>query len=415
MSNKIIDQVYDVVKAGFDLGISHQNFGDMSFSGEKMSMESGQEIINFSLCDYLGLSTDERLKEGAIQSIRKNGVYTAVSRTYLKLYDYKEAEEAVSKIFQHPTIIVPRTTLAHISTLPIIIDKEDAMILDHQVHTSVRLGSEIVRAQGVHTELLRHNNMSKLEERIKSLSEKYHRVWYLADGVYSMYGDTLPIHEIKTLMDKYPQFYCYVDDAHGMSWKGKNGKGFLLENMEYHPQLFMTTSLGKGFGAGGGAIVCPNEKVRERIAFTGAPIMFTSPTEPAILGSIKASAAIHMTNEIQERQQKLEGLVQHFHQLAKKYQLPVLSGGKSPIIFIAAGHMDNTGELVTRMLHRGFHLTSGVFPAVPVFNSGVRGIINLHQSKEDISAMVEAFNEEYYNMLNRKGLTVEGILKKYRI
>jgi len=415
MSNKFIDTVFYVVKTGHEMGISHQTLGDEKFHGGEMHLDTGQKFINFSLCDYLAISTDERIKQAAIKSIEKNGVYTAVSRTYMKLHAYEEAEDIVSKIFNKPVIITPRTTLAHISALPIIVEREDAVILDHQVHTSVRLASEILRASGVHTELLRHNNMNRLEDRIIELKDKHRRIWYLADGVYSMYGDTIPGNEVKALMDKYEQFYCYVDDAHGMSWRGENGKGLFLDTTEYHPQFFLTTSLGKGFGAGGGAIICPDEKIRERIAFTGAPIMFTSPTEPATLGSIIASAKIHLSPEIKERQLKLKSHFEYFYGLANELNIPILSNVETPIVFIATGIPEMTAEMCQILLGKGFHLTSGTYPAVPYNNSGVRGIINLYQTKDDIKNMLHTFKEEYDKILVKYKTTQADILKHYRL
>lgn len=415
MNKNFIDQVFEVVKRGHDMGISHQTLDNTYFNGNSMSFENGDPFVNFSLCDYLALSTDDRIKEGAIESIRKNGVYTAVSRTYMKLNAYKEAEEMVTKIFNKPTLITPRTTLAHISAIPVLIERNDAMILDHQVHTSVRLATEIVRAGGVHTEILRHNNMNRLEDRIKVLSEKHNKIWYFADGVYSMYGDTLPFEEIKALMNKYPQLYCYVDDAHGMSWRGENGKGLFLENTEYHPQFFLTTSLGKGFGAGGGAIICPDEEIKERIAFTAAPLMFTSPVEPATLGSIMASTKIHLSNEINERQKALQKNIKLFYSLSKELKIPVLSNRETPIFFIATGPTHLAGEIIVPMLHHGYHLTSGVYPAVPMNNSGIRGIINLHQTPEDITKMLHLIRDEYNATMERNNTSVEEILRHYKI
>ena len=415
MSKNFIDTVFYVVKTGHEMGISHQTLGDEKFRGGEMHLDTGQKFINFSLCDYLAISTDERIKQAAMDSIEKNGVYTAVSRTYLKLHAYEEAEDIVSKIFDKPVIITPRTTLAHISALPVLVEKDDAVILDHQVHTSVRLASEIVRANGVHTELLRHNNMERLEDRIKALKEKHRRIWYLADGVYSMYGDTIPGNEIRALMNKYEQFYCYVDDAHGMSWRGKNGKGLFLDTTKYHPQFFLTTSLGKGFGAGGAALVCPDEKIRERIAFTGAPIMFTSPTEPATLGSIIASAKIHLSPEINERQLKLKTHIEYFYRLAKELDIPILSNTETPIVFIATGIPEMTAELCQTLLGKGFHLTSGTYPAVPYNNSGVRGIINLHQTKENIKDLLYMFRDEYAKILDKYNTSQAEILKHYRL
>ena len=63
-----------------------------------------------------------------------------------------------------------------------------------------------------------------LESRIKALRNDYKKIWYMADGVYSMQGDFAPIKELYKLADQYEQLHLYIDDIHGMSWAGPNGK-----------------------------------------------------------------------------------------------------------------------------------------------------------------------------------------------
>jgi 7-keto-8-aminopelargonate synthetase-like enzyme len=53
-----------------------------------------------------------------------------------------------------------------------------------------------------------------LEARIEELSKKHDKVWYFADGIYSMYGDGTPVEKVYDLMDKNEKFHFYVDDAH---------------------------------------------------------------------------------------------------------------------------------------------------------------------------------------------------------
>src|SRR5690606_37928200 len=109
---------------------------------------------------------------------------------------YKEFEEKLTKIFGSPTMSMPTTTLGHISAIPVLVSPSDAVILDHQVHQSIQTAVEIVKARNTHVEIIRHNKMDVLEERIIKSSDKYDKIWYMADGVYSMFGDVTPLEEI---------------------------------------------------------------------------------------------------------------------------------------------------------------------------------------------------------------------------
>jgi len=413
MRKTFYDQVVDIISYSIGTGIAHLNTLDEPFTGSKMSFPSGK-YNNFSLCDYLGLSVDERLKESAIKAIEKYGVYTAISRSYMKLNIYKEAEERVSMIFGKPTLLVPRTTLGHIAALPVITDTNDAILLDHQVHTSVRNAADMLKSYGNYTETIRHNNMEQLEKRIIELKDKHDNIWYLADGIYSMFGDKAPVEELVRLMNTYEQFHVYIDDAHGMSWMGEHGKGFVLSQMAYHPQLFLATSLGKAFGSGGGALVCPNEKIRDRIAICGAPLIFTSPVTPATLGAIMASTEIHLSDEIYTLQKALVERITHFKTVAADLGLPIIGNTDSPIFFIAGGKPDMASDMCRAMLDHGHYVTGGAYPAVPVNNSGVRIIVSLHQTVDEITDMLRGLRVELDRALSVRGLELENVLKYYK-
>ncbi|MGM0626004.1 MAG: aminotransferase class I/II-fold pyridoxal phosphate-dependent enzyme [Bacteroidota bacterium] len=414
MNNEQMKQALSIMKAGKEKGMSHLSISGGAFSGYEEILETGESFVNFSICDYHKLSVDQRLRKAAAGAVMENGVYTAVSRTYMKLDIYRRAENVMADLFGKPVIITPRTTLGHIAAIPVLVDKNDAVILDHQVHTSVRLACDMLKGYGVHIEIVRHNRMDKLETRIQELSSKYERIWYMADGIYSMFGDVLPAAELEKLMNRYPQFRLYVDDAHGMGWCGQNGKGWTLSKMKYHKQMFLSTSLGKGFGAGGGLLVCPDEETREKILFTGSTLIFTSPPEPSVLGAIIESAGIHQSKEISLLQNTLREQMQLFYDEAEKLELPVIDKTLTPIAFIAAGIPDMVIDVCRGMLSRGYHITPGVFPATPYHQGGVRVVLSLYQTKSQIREMLKVLKEEYDLMLKKYQTSVEAICSKYK-
>ncbi len=73
-----------------------------------------------------------------------------------------------------------------------------------------------------------------------------------------MRGDFAPYAELRALLDRYPQLYLYVDDAHATSWYGKHGRGAALMELGTHERVVVALSLNKAFSAAGGApLVCP--------------------------------------------------------------------------------------------------------------------------------------------------------------
>ena len=118
-----------------------------------------------------------------------------------------------------------------------LVDSTDAVLLDHQVHATVQMAANQLRVKGTPVELIRHNNMERLEAMIERLASKHDRIWYMADGVYSMFADLAPFAELRELLDRYPQLRLYVDDSHGVGWAGTHGRGPALDALGGHPRV----------------------------------------------------------------------------------------------------------------------------------------------------------------------------------
>lgn len=413
MAESLHEKSLAAVQYTRDVGIGYLNTSTDYFDGQKIESEKGKFTI-FGLCDYLKIMPDDRIKAGAIEAIQNHGINFAVSRAYLKLHLYKEAEEALATIFHKPIVLFARTALAHIGTLPALVEHGDAVILDQQVHSTLQSGAEILQSRGIHVEIIRHNRMDMLEGRINKLKDTYHKIWYLADGIYSMYGDMLPTQEITALLDKYEQLRLYVDDAHGMSWYGENGSGFVLAKMGYHPQMILTASLGKGYGAGGGIIVCPDDKTKDRVIFTGGPLMFSSPIEPSMQGAIIASSKIHLSDEIYEKQNAINDLMEHFYLGVKKRELPLVNADKTPIGYFPTGKNEELFYLIEYLQNNGMITTAGIHPAVSINNTGVRVQIALYQNKMDIDLLLDLLQEGYRKIEQERGVSIAKILKHFK-
>src|SRR5580698_5447539 len=119
-----IDQI---ISYGVQKEILHLYTEDQAFSGNYIQLK-GKPVVNFGSCSYLGLEFDPRLKEASKEAIDRFGTQFSESRAYVSIHLYQELEEAFLEIFGQPIIIVPTTTLGHLSNLPVLIQDEDAII-----------------------------------------------------------------------------------------------------------------------------------------------------------------------------------------------------------------------------------------------------------------------------------------------
>jgi hypothetical protein len=230
-----------------------------------------------------------------------------------------------------------------------------------------------------------------------------------------MFGDIAPIDEIYQLLDTYPQFYFYVDDAHGMSIHGKNGRGSVLNNRRFHPKMALGTSLNKAFASGGGALVYPNQELARKVRTCGGPLITSGPLQPAQLGAAIAAATIHLSPEIYTMQEALHERIKFTNLMLKKYKLPVIAENDEAVFFIGV-HLPKVGyNLVRRMLDAGYYLNLGIFPAVPMKNTGVRFTITRLHTFKQIEEMISTMAEELPKALKEEGVSYEDIYKAFKM
>ncbi|MFT4972654.1 MAG: 7-keto-8-aminopelargonate synthetase-like enzyme [Saprospiraceae bacterium] len=407
-------QVFDILSKAKKYGITQNTINDQQLTGRHITLHQ-KEVLNFASCSYLGLEKDSRLIEATIEATRNFGTHFSASRAYVSLSLYQELEHLLSQLFGNPTIVSASTTLGHMSVIPTLIGKEDAIILDHQVHASVQNAAKLAIANGTYVEMIRHNRVDYLEARIKKLQTKYRKIWYMADGVYSMYGDFAPINELHELLDKYEAFNLYVDDAHGMSWMGKKGIGYALNGEPLHQRMIVLTSLNKAFSAAGGAIICPNKETEEMLRLCGASLMFSGPVQPPMLGAAIASAKIHLSGEIEGFQKGLERNMTLFRELIQQNDLPLLGEGRTPIFYIGIGKKEHGFRMIQRLMERGFYTSIGIYPGVPLHRTGVRVTINENHTETQIRGLMEVIMEELQSLFKDENIGMNDLLKTLKL
>jgi 7-keto-8-aminopelargonate synthetase-like enzyme len=413
-TNSFYDTVDQIVTYGIEKNILHLFTEDLPFEGTKIKI-NGKQVLNFGSCSYLGLEFDPRLKAGAIKAIEKYGTQFSESRAYVSVGSYKELEGLLEKIFEAFCVITPTTTLGHIANIPVLVDDEDAVIMDQQVHNSVQTAVQIVKGRGVHIELVRHNRMDLLEGRIQELRNKHKKIWYMADGIYSMFGDCTPIDKVYEFLDRYPEFYYYVDDAHGMSIHGKNGRGFVLSKHKIHQKMMLVTSLNKAFASGGGVMVYGDKEWARKVGTVGGPLLSSGPMQPSAIGAAIAAAKIHLSDEIVEMQERLKDNIEFTLLMLKKFKLPLISKAGAAIFFVGVSLPKLGHNIVRRMLDEGYYVNLGVFPTVPMKQAGIRfTITRLHTFKE-IERMISKLSEVFPIAMEEENIRLADIYKAFKI
>lgn len=372
-----------------ELGVRGVRFDDVG-DGSTIRVE-GRVLANFGNCSYLGLSVDPRLKAAAIEAVERFGPHYSSSIAYSAVDLYDLLIEKLEQVMGAPAVIVPpTTTLGHLALLPSLVSGSDVVIVDRHSHSSLQLTTQVLAGRGIPIQPVPHNDMAALVDAIEAAEKQYDKIWYVADGVYSMYGDTAPVETIDALMRRHPSLHVYFDDAHGFSWTGLHGKGVVLSRMPWNERLIVAAGLGKSFGAGGAAIGFGDPQLARRVELVGGPMNFSGPIYPPILGAMVASAEIHLSKEHQALRARMSAQIDRVTALAAGHSLPAVSWARTPVWLVRVGELHDMFEVARHMLDDGYFINVSGFPVVPVGMAGIRFTQTLLNSDEQIVGMIES-------------------------
>jgi predicted N-acyltransferase len=258
--------------------------------------------------------------------------------------------------------------------------------------------------------------MNMLEDLLRRGRNQYRNIWYAADGVYSMYGDTVPVQDLLALRQKYPQLHLYIDDVHGMSWAGKHGTGYVMSQLgELPEQTIVVGTLSKSFGASGSVVAFGDEALYEAYRIFGGPQTFSAQLEPSSVAAALASARIHLSDEIYSLQADLAEKVSYCNELIRQTDLPLIQENVCPVHFIGAAQPGLAYNFARRLMNEGFYINVATFPVVPVRNAGIRFTISRHNQKAEIKALVDAMQYHYPLSLEEEGMDLNRVRKAFKL
>jgi 7-keto-8-aminopelargonate synthetase-like enzyme len=397
-------------REGIRAGLTQVTAEDEQLEGRIITVE-GKEMINFGSCSYLGLEMHPRLRMGVIDAVTRYGSQFSSSRAFLSAPAYAQAEGSLSELFGRPSLLTPSTTLGHIAALPALLGRNDALVLDAQVHNSVQTAAQLARAREGGFFRVPHNRMERLDRLVAKLAKTHNRVWFATDGLFSMYADFFPVTQLNALMERHSTLWLYIDDAHSISWTGRHGRGYALEHLSATASMrsVVAGSLNKSFAASGGVLTFPNADMLHRVFNVGGPMIFSGPVQPPMIGAVIASASLHLSGSIVVRQERLMRLIRLFNSLAAEHGLPLAGMSEAPIRYVTVGDIEATGVLTRMLRDRGYFADPAAYPAVPKNRSGIRITLTCHHTEEDIRALVDTMAELLPNVLKNADQSIEQV------
>lgn len=349
---------------------------------------NGRSLINLSSNNYLGLATDTKLKNAALEAIEKFGVGAGAVRTINgTLQLHLSLEEKLAKFKNTEAAIAYQSGFnCNMAAISAVMDKNDAILSDELNHASIIDGCRLSKAKIIR---YNHSDMNDLHEKAKEATEsgQFNKVMVITDGVFSMDGDIAKLPEIVEIAEKF-DLITYVDDAHGSGVLGK-GAGTVKHFNLSDKVDFQIGTLSKAIGVVGGYVAGKQElidwlKVRSR------PFLFSTSLTPAdVAASIKAIDILMESSELNER------LWENADYLKKGLAALGFDIGESetPITPCIIGDEVKTQKFSQRLNEEGVYAKSIVFPTVPKGTGRVRNMPTAAHTKEMLDQALSIYEK----------------------
>jgi 8-amino-7-oxononanoate synthase len=254
----------------------------------------GAERIMLGSNNYLGLTGDERVMQGAEDALRRYGPGLTGSRllngtTPLHL---QLEEELADWMGTEAAIVFTTGHQTNVGTLGALLEPGDTVIADSADHASILDGCILSRAR---LRPFRHGRLDKLEKSLERAVEDGGGVLVVVDGVFSMEGDVAPLPDIVALGRRYGA-RLMVDEAHGAGVLGARGAGATeLHGVEDDVDLRMGT-FSKSLASCGGFLAGPADVI-DFLKLQSRAFLFTASNVPAALGAALAALRIIVSDE----------------------------------------------------------------------------------------------------------------------
>ena len=341
----------------------------------------GDEYINFSSNDYLGLSTHPELIKRSNEFAVNFGVGSGASRLVTgNLNIHTELEEKLARTFRSEAAILFNSGFqANTSILPAVADRNSLILADKKIHNSLIQGALLSRATFKRFE---HNSYDDLEELIKNTDRaRYNRIWIVSETVFSMDGDRNDIDRLIEISEKYNAL-LYSDDAHAVGVLGEKGLGLTYGKEGIDISL---GTFGKAFGSFGAFALCSKEMKEYLINFAGGFIYSTS-LPPNVIGAI--DGALDLIPEMDQERTQLMNDVEYARAEIQKLGFDT-AASDSQIIPVIIGDEKETIELSNQLKEKGLWVSSIRPPTVDKDASRLRITLSVKHTKEHLDKLLK--------------------------
>jgi len=348
----------------------------------------GKPVILLGTYNYMGMTFDPDVIAAGEKALKEFGAGTTGSRVLNGTYQgHKACEEALKDYYgmEHAMVFSTgyQANLGMISTLA---GKGEYVIIDADSHASIYDGCRLGNAEIIR---FRHNSPEDLDRRLARLPKEAGKLVVL-EGVYSMLGDIAPLAEMVAIAKKHDALIL-DDEAHGMGFFGKNGRG-VFEELGLEGQIdFIVGTFSKSVGTVGGFCVS-NHPQFEVLRLVCRPYVFTASLPPSVVAT--AEASIRKLQKANDKREHLWKNSRRLHGGLKEMGFKLgTETAQSAIIAVILPDQEQAVAMWQNLLELGLYVNLARPPATPAGMFLLRCSLCAEHSDDDVTEILAMFKK----------------------
>jgi len=358
-----------------------------SAQAAQITIEGGQEVLNFCANNYLGLSSHPKVIEAAKAAIDSHGFGLSSVRFICGTQDiHKTLEQKISEFLgTEDTILYAAAFDANGGVFEPLFGEKDAIISDALNHASIIDGVRLTKSMRFRYE---HNSMEDLEAKLKeAVAAGAVQKIIVTDGAFSMDGTIAQLDKIVELAEKY-EALVMTDECHSTGFLGKTGRGVHELKGVMGRVDIITGTLGKALGGASGGFTSGKKEIIEILRQRSRPYLFSNTLAPSITGA--SIAVFDLLSQTLELRDTLEANTQYFRAKITAAGFDI-KPGTHPIVPIMLYDAVVSQKMAEKLLEKGIYVIGFYYPVVAKGQARIRVQISAAHTTAQLDQAIEAF------------------------
>lgn len=323
-------------------------------TGVKVTSLEGQEYLNFTSSNFIGLADDQSIKDACRATIEKYGVGSCGPRGFYGSIDtHLEVEKKFTEFMGTEESILYSDSIACISSvIPAFLKKGDLIIVDDGCNFFIQQGLVLSRSKVLY---YKHNDMEDLKRVLESVrtqdekrkKSKLNRRFIVTEGIFMNHGDISPLQDILALKHEY-KYRILLDDSYALGVLGATGRGSCEHwNIPVQDIDIISVNMDTSLATTGGFCTGSHEVVdHQRLSGAGYCFSASSPPYTCTAGTV----ALGLIDEHTDRCEQVRNNALLLRELLTGISMVDVVGGAdspSPVVFLRLSS-DAAGEMPLR-------------------------------------------------------------------